>query len=377
MARIRVLMLGWEFPPYINGGLGVACEGLAHALAANTDLSLILPSVGNPYQEGPIRIIPTSRSPHSPVLEAYFDATPGEELYQGDLEQRVMSFAWEALEKSREIHFDVIHAHDWMTAVAGLEIRKQLGKPLIFHVHSLSYDRAGPEEKGRIYDIEKQAIHEADLIIAVSHYTREICINHYKADPEKTTVVYNGITPVQTYRTPKSFPDKLVVFLGRMTKQKGPMHFLKIANAVLSKNPNVRFTMAGTGDQLHALMAESVRLGISDRCHFTGFLEREQIHDLLSKADVYCMPSVSEPFGLSALEAAQFGVPIVISKQSGAAEILPDAEIADALDTEQMAHGILRKLEFGEIDNLLPVRNWEEAANNVLAQYVSLLKHPT
>jgi glycosyltransferase involved in cell wall biosynthesis len=376
MAKIRVLMLGWEFPPLINGGLGVACEGLADALARKSELNLILPGAGHAAPKSPFRIISTEHGIHSSGLQPYWDADPAEDLYRGDLEQKVMRYARQALEISQKVPFDIIHANDWMTAIAGLEIRKQSGKPLVFHVHSLSYDRAGPEEKGWIHHLEKRVIHEADLVVAVSHYTRGICVGHYDADPVQTTVIHNGISPVEAYRSPKPFADQLVVFLGRMTRQKGPMHFLKIAREVLSRNPNVRFAMAGTGDQLHALMAGSVRLGIADRCHFTGFLGRKQIHDLLSMADVYCMPSLSEPFGLSALEAAQFGVPCVISNQSGVAEILPGAQTANAFDTGQMALAILTQLEAGIAGQPLEIRSWEKAVTDVLTQYEILLSRP-
>ena len=372
MPKIHALMLGWEFPPLISGGLGVACEGLAKALAGKVELGLILPASENPAPDEPIQIIPINYAFHESDLDPYPDARPTDGLYQGDLEQKVMSYAWRALKTSRDIFFDVIHAHDWMTAVAGLEIRKQSGQPLIFHVHSLTYDRGGPDEKGWIHEIEKRAIQEADLVIAVSDYTKKICVEHYNASPSKTVVVHNGISPVKAYRTPKVFPDQLVVFLGRITRQKNPIHFLEIAREVLTHNPQVRFAMAGTGDQLHTLMAASVRLGISDRCHFTGFLDRKGVQHLLSMADVYCMPSVSEPFGLSALEAAQFGVPSVISAQSGASEILPDAEIADANNTEQMALGILKQLKAGNVQQAHPLRSWDEAANEILNLYQKL-----
>lgn len=373
MAKIRILMLGWEFPPQISGGLGVACEGLAKALSEDTELSLFLPGCGNSFPNDSIRIIPTGDFAHSPALQPYLDANPAKNLYLGDLENRVTDYARDTLEASMKVPFDIIHSHDWMTALAGLKIKRNSGKPLVFHVHSLSYDRAGPDESGRIHEIEKQVIQEADLVIAVSQYTRKICIDHYAANPAKTVVVHNGISPVHAYRTAKPFRDQLVVFLGRMTRQKGPMHFLKIAHKVLDHNPKVRFAMAGTGDQLHTLMAGSVRLGIADRCHFTGFLDRVKIHNLLSMADVYCMPSVSEPFGLSSLEASQFGVPSVISKQSGVAEILPNAITADAFDTEGMALAVLKQLEIGSAAQAHPIRSWEDAASDILDEYEILV----
>ena len=373
MASFHILMLGWEFPPHIAGGLGVACEGLAKALSENTELSLFLPGIGNSYVNNSIRIIPTGDFNHSPALQPYLDANPAKNVYLGDFKNRVANYARDSLEASMKVPFDIIHAHDWMTALAGLKIKKISGKPLVFHVHSLGYDRAGPDENRWIHEIEKQIIQAADLVIAVSQYTRKICIDHYAANPAKTVVVHNGISPVRAYRSPKPFPQQLVIFLGRMTSQKGPMQFLEIARKVLDHNPKVRFAMAGTGDQLDALMATSVRFGIADRCHFTGFLDREKIHDLFSMADVYCMPSVSEPFGLSALEASQFGVPSIISKQSGVAEILPGAITVDPFDTKEMALGILKQLKAGRDEKDLPIRSWEDAASEILDQYKILV----
>ena len=377
MARIRTLMLGWEFPPFINGGLGVACEGLVNALAPRSELSLFLPKFRNSASKKKIRIIPTHYLTHPADFDPYLDANQTEEIYNKDLDERVEMYSDEAIEASKEISFDVIHAHDWLTAIAALKIREKSGKPLIFHVHSLNYDRAGSDEQGQIYNLEKQVLQKADHVIAVSHYTKKICTDYYEANPEKISVIHNGISPIQAYRHPKPFPDHLVVFLGRMTRQKGPSHFLEIAQKVLSQISNVRFVMAGTGDQLKTLMTKSIRLGIANRCHFTGFLGREKIRDLLSMADVYCMPSVSEPFGLSALEAAQFGVPVVISKQSGAAEILTEAKTVDAFDTEQMASGILKQLDAGITIEPLPIRDWEDVASDGVILYESLLNRAT
>lgn len=375
MARPRVLMLGWEFPPLINGGLGVACEGLALALAGKTELNLILPKSGATASAPPIHSA-FSLSEVPLDLNAYLDArnspSPSQTLYEGDLRQKILSFASEALKMAQTSSFDLIHAHDWMTGLAALEIRKQSGKPLLFHVHSLSHDRVGPDESGWIHQLEQRIIQEADLTIAVSNYTRQICLNHYHANPAKTSVVHNGISPVEAYRSTKPFSESLVVFLGRMTSQKGPIRFLQIAREVLRHNPKVRFVIAGTGDLLHRSMAESVRLGLAEHCHFTGFLNRQEVHQLFSMADVYCMPSTSEPFGLSALEAAQFGVPTVISNRSGVAEILNSAKTADASDTKKMAHEILAQIEAGVTKPPVDLRSWDQAADEILQHYKKL-----
>lgn len=314
-----------------------------------------VPSELHPYLDAPA----LDQSPHH--------------LYGPDLDARVVDFAKKSSRIASDQNFDLIHAHDWMTALAGLEIRKQTGKPLIFHTHSLTYDRAGPDERGWIYEIEKSILQSADLVIAVSHYCRQICLDHYDAPPAKVVVVHNGASPVRSFRSPKPFPEKLVVFLGRLTGQKGPASFLKIAQKVLETEKNTRFAIAGTGDQLRSLMAGAVRLGIQGNFHFTGFLNRKKVHELLSMADAYCMPSVSEPFGLSALEAAQFGVPAVLSIQSGVAEVLKSARTADCGDTDAMARHL--RIILSETHDLKPhcVRSWEEAAGETLVLYRGLL----
>ncbi|MFT6864083.1 MAG: glycogen(starch) synthase [Akkermansiaceae bacterium] len=387
-------MLGWEFPPILHGGLGVACEGLGRALSKNARLTFILPKGESTSLNENLRLIGLNQADHSgkdsgkmeafsvvehvpsdlrPYLDAETFSMDPADLYGPDLGAKVIAFAQKVTHASRHHDFDIIHAHDWMTALAGLEVRKQTGKPLVFHTHSLTYDRAGPAERGWIYEIEKNILKSADLVIAVSHYCRQICLDHYEAPPEKVVVVHNGASPVRSFRSSKPFPEKLVVFLGRVTGQKGPGHFLKIAQKVLSSESNVRFAVAGTGEQLHPLMAGAVRLGIQKKFHFTGFLNRKKIHRLLSMADAYCMPSVSEPFGLSALEAAQFGVPAVLSKQSGVAEILPSARTADSWDTDAMAAHLIEILSKKGDFRPTVVRTWDEAAAETLVCYQGLL----
>ena len=387
-------MLGWEFPPILNGGLGVACEGLGRALAKNASLTFILPKAESTTLNHNLRLVGLNQANQSgedagkiegfsvvehvpselrPYLDAATFSMDPDDLYGPDLDARVIDFAKKATHAASHHEFDIIHAHDWMTALAGLEIRKQTGKPLVFHTHSLTYDRAGPAGRGWIYEIEKSILKSADLVIAVSHYCRKICLDHYEAPPEKVVVVHNGASPIRSFRSPKPFPEKLVVFLGRLTGQKGPAHFLEIAQKVLKSESNVRFAIAGIGEQLHPLMAGAVRLGIQRNFHFTGFLNRKRVHQLLAMANAYCMPSVSEPFGLSALEAAQFGVPAILSKQSGVAEILPSARTANSWDTDAMATHLIDVLSKNADLQPTVVRTWDEAASETLVFYQGLL----
>ena len=359
MSEPHVLMLGWEYPPFVSGGLGVACEGLVEALRKETSLTLVLPRQFDGTAESP--------SPASP----YADGSP--ELYGPDLVAEVEDYARRAVDKAKRADFDLIHAHDWMTARAGLEIRAQTGKPLVFHVHSLTYDRAGSEERSWIREVEEEVIQQANLVVAVSEYTRQICLDHYGAEPEKTVVVHNGIRPVTPYRLDRPFTHKLVVFVGRLVAQKNPRLFLEIAAKVLAENPNVRFAMAGAGEQLRGLMAHAVRLGIGDKVHFTGFLNRKKIHDLFAMADLLCMPSTSEPFGLSALEAAQFGVPVVISEESGASEILSHARTVTKDDPDGFAHELIELLANESPSLPRPSRSWGAVAEELLAHYRTIL----
>lgn len=390
MKKMNVLMIGWEFPPLINGGLGVACLGLAEAMSKYVNLSIILPrtdpefivnnveligvnninvddlNMGDYISEyetfAEVDTIETTILPYvtdenvlkdkiagkevkeyitSKTSKAQIDAFKEGNLYGDDVINKVIEYSRIAVKIAAKKDFDVIHAHDWMTFLAGVEIKKQFNKPLVLHVHALQYDRGGPDARGWIYDLEKYAMEHADIVIPVSHYTGGICVNHYGIDPAKVKPVHNGALPVKTYHAEKSFPEAMILFLGRITEQKGPEFFLDIASEVIKHNKKVRFVMAGTGDKLKRLIETGAYKHVGDKFHFTGFLNKEKVNKLLSMTDVYCMPSVSEPFGLSALEAAQFGIPAVISKQSGVAEVLNGALKADYWDTKLMAKHII------------------------------------
>lgn len=439
MKRLRVLTLGWEFPPLINGGLGVACLGLSRALAKHADLTVVVPSADlnmadgagtdfqllglnnlslekirsvekryryesfaqvrevpvhlDPYQENGVlvgetvaelRKLPRGEEIFSETTLKQLDSFKNGELYGPDLGGKVVEFAKIAAKLAMLDDFDIIHAHDWMTYLAGIEVKKATGKPLVVHVHALQYDRAGADARGWIYDLEKYGLEEADRIIPVSRYTGEVLSLHYGIDPAKIHPVHNGADPVDVFITKKKFPEKLVLFLGRLTSQKGPEFFLETASKVIGRNPRVRFVVAGTGDKLRPLIETGAFRGLGGHFHFTGFLDKQKVHDLLSMTDVYCMPSVSEPFGLSALEAAQFGIPAVISKQSGVAEVLKGALKADHWDVELMAKHITDLLEDEELRAAvveqarkdIAASTWDAAAAKVMAIYEDLVTPP-
>ncbi|MDQ3289867.1 MAG: glycosyltransferase [Bacteroidota bacterium] len=414
MKKLKVLMLGWEFPPIVSGGLGAACYGISKSLAEKVDLTLILPKsdpdfilqnvnltglnnvdIQNIKAEftkpdysafGDVMYVPSNIMPYQTEEELPADVTysiptaepeaaapapavkpayhpvaitePVEELNvfgqtsleKMDANSAVIQYARYATRLSSQKDFDLIYAHDWMTFLAGVELKLVSGKPLVVHVHSLSYDRAGIDSQGWIYELEKQALEKADFIIPVSEYTSKIIQNEYGISADRIQAVYNGIEPKQPKRKEKSpEEDKIVLFLGRVTEQKGASYFLDIASKVLEKTKDVQFVMAGTGNQLQDLIASDQYLQLDNKFEFTGFLDREKVENLLAIADVYCMPSVSEPFGLSAIEAAQFGVPAVISNQSGVAEVLHSALKADYNDVDTMAANIISLLEDEEL----------------------------
>lgn len=382
-------MLGWEFPPIINGGLGIACHDLCAAMSKHAKVTMIIPRSSPEFKMRNINLIGLNsidpktlrdihfklehylhsdvhyvdadlnpyhsekdefktKDSHQPSVTQTDSEIEGfriDNLYGGDVVAKVKHFARMATRLAMNIDFDVIHAHDWMTMLAGMEIKAQTGKPLVVHVHSLEFDRSGPESRGWVYQVEKEGMQQADLLLPVSNYTADIIINHYGIDPKKIFAVHNGIRSVTPFRSPRVFPEKTVLFIGRLTRQKGPEHFLEIASKVAEKEPNVRFVMAGTGDYWSRLLEDSAFRHLGNRFHLTGFLDSEKLKYLLSVSDVYCMPSVSEPFGLSAVEAAQFGVPCVISRQSGVAEVLNGSLKFDFWDTTKAADYIINLLK--------------------------------
>ncbi|HOY94337.1 MAG TPA: glycosyltransferase family 4 protein [Catalimonadaceae bacterium] len=425
MARTKVLMLGWEFPPVLTGGLGTACYGLVKALSKYADVQLIIPQADRNQTLENVRIkglnyygITGEQSIELPEvpLEEYAKVTkvPAEfsnpypvgigfakeakalvspeairalystsEPYGPNIMQKVATYAEVVSRMALEMDFDVIHAHDWITYPAAVKIKEMTGKPLVVHVHSLETDRVGEKAKGdwnKVYEVEFKGMSKADRVIPVSRYTQDCAMAHYNIPEEKFYPVHNAIDPAETFRIPNNSGEKLVLFLGRVTFQKGPEFMVETAWKLLQVYPNVLFFVAGVGDMMDELKKKVLERKIDHKFVFAGFLSKSNVKKVLAQADVYFMPSVSEPFGLSALEAAQFDVPCVISKQSGVAEVLPNALNADFWDTESFANYIYGLLNYEGIreDMISKTRKdiaqltWDDSARDVMEVYESL-----
>lgn len=306
--------------------------------------------------------------------------------YGSSLLQEVSNYGLVAAEIAKNETFDLIHAHDWLTYSAGIAAKKVSGKPLIIHVHATEFDRAGEHVNSLVYNIERMGMEAADRIIAVSNLTRKTVIDKYHIAPEKVFTVYNAVEPKESEGQPfkRSLDEHVVTFLGRITYQKGPEYFVEAAYKVLQKTDRVRFVMAGSGDMLRKMIRRAARLGIADRFHFTDFLKGQDVDKMFALSDVYVMPSVSEPFGISPLEAMRSNVPVIISKQSGVSEILRHAIKIDFWDIDAMADAIYGLVKYTalssmfrrhgkeEVDNL----KWENAARHVKEQYLNMIKNP-
>lgn len=425
---MKVLMFGWEFPPHITGGLGTACYGITKGLAAfGTEVIFVVPkaygdedqnfvSIRNAsdvvitekdlqqttlwknfrYIEVGSRIIPyldpedftkvyESAVPELKFTENFlnkqfhFSGSYGPSLYD-----EVSNYALIAGQIAANNDFDVIHAHDWLTYFAGVAAKKVSGKPLVVHVHATEFDRSGEHVNQRVYDIERAGMQAADKIIAVSNLTRNIIINRYGIDPQKVVTVHNSVEPVNipeiTVR--KGFKEKVVTFLGRITFQKGPDYFIEAAKKVIDRDPDVRFVMAGSGDMLNKMIRRVAKLGIATKFHFAGFLKGNEVYEMFAMSDVYVLPSVSEPFGISPLEAMMSDVPVVISKQSGVAEVLKHAIKVDFWDVDALADSIYGMLHYPALSKMFKkfgkqeVINlrWENSAFNINEVYKSVLK---
>jgi glycosyltransferase involved in cell wall biosynthesis len=304
--------------------------------------------------------------------------------YGPDLFSEIARYALVANVIAQDIEFDVIHAHDWLTYPAGIAAKQVSGKPLVIHVHATDFDRSGGNVNPNVYAIEKQGMDAADKIITVSNLTRQVVIDKYGIDPAKVITVYNAVEP---YRHEDSTPfvsgfnEKIVTFLGRITFLKGPEYFVEAASRVLQKMDNVRFVMAGSGDMMNKMIRRAAQLKITHKFHFTGFLKGDDVFRMLHMSDVYIMPSVSEPFGISPLEAMQARVPVIISHQSGVAEILSNAIKIDYWDVDAMADAIHGILKYPKLSKMLARQGkkescnlkWEDSARKVKQVYRSAI----
>jgi len=422
-------MFGWEFPPHISGGLGTACFGLTKALVSlHHEISFVIPRVltdagsahvklisasGVPVRKRSaetakvfkgldIRLINStlgpylSKSQYDAVMKgnalkqsAYdkstkemkgsrvFDISPH---YGPNLIAEVIRYAKVAGSIAERQSFDVIHAHDWMTVFAGLYAKEKSGKPLVLHIHSLEFDRSGKHVNQNIYYVERFGMVAADHIIAVSHYTKNMIVKHYGINPDKISVVHNAVSRTEAgtmYHVEKNPDKKIILFLGRITFQKGPDYFVEAAAKVLKKIPEVTFVMAGSGDMMPRMIERVAELGIGKNFHFTGFLQGTEVEQIFTMSDLYIMPSVSEPFGISPLEAMIYDVPVIISRQSGVAEILHHALKVDFWDVNEIANKIIAILKYPSLvaeiveksrEELHNVR-WETAAEKIVEIY--------
>lgn len=405
---MRVLMFGWEYPPHISGGLGTACLGITQGLAdRNVDVVFVVPKVygdegcpegmligaeGTPHllQQVPQRLerllhvsVPSGihAYPHG-SLEGQSQrvhkfrrtgtiATQNEFHFSGgygeNLIAEVAHYASIGGRIAKEHDFDVIHSHDWPTFPAGIVAKKASGKPLIVHVHATEYDRSGVNINQQVYAIEKMGIDEADMVICVSNLTKHKLINFYHTDPGKIEVVHNGVEHYENTLTAeeatKNVPEKVVTYLGRITYQKGPSFFVDAAKMVLDIVPNVRFVMAGDGDMLPEMVERVAHHRIGDRFHFTGFLRGKEVAKLFAQTDVFVMSSVSEPFGIVPLEAMQLKVPVVLSRQSGVAEVLKYVIKVDFWDVPALADAIYGLVTYPALHSFLGTNGYTESLN--------------
>lgn len=407
---MRVLMFGWEFAPLISGGLGVACAGLVKAMTAQgAEVTFVLPKMPKEIKVPGVNILAADRRnsklklKHIPLNETinaynsagYIPGAPGNApwqrrtpqanaLYGGNLAAEVHRYAEIAKLIAKAVPHDVIHCHDWMTYQAGINAKEVSGKPLVVHVHATEFDRGGGNGVNpHVFNLEKQGFEKADLIMTVSQFTKDKVVHNYGIPVAKVEVTHNAIEftepPKDVSKLSKT--DKIVLFLGRITLQKGPDWFLHAARKVVDKDANVKFIVAGNGDMEAFMIEKAAELGLAKNVLFTGFLSGADIDRAYKMADVYVMPSVSEPFGLTPLEAMRNGTPVIISKQSGVSEVIRHCLKVDFWDTHQMANKILGILYYKELQDELGVQgmrevhklSWNETANKVLGLYGNLL----
>lgn len=414
-------MFGWEFPPHILGGLGTASYGLTKGMYnnGNMDITFVIPKPWGDEPKEFAHIIGANSTPVAwrDVSREYVEGRIGKvmdpELYYGlrdhiyadfnymrlndlgciefsgkypdNLIEEINNYSIVAGVIARSIDCDVIHSHDWLTYPAGVHAKNVTGKPLVIHVHATDFDRSRGNVNPTVFGIEKDGMNNADHIITVSDLTRRTVIEKYGISPEKVTTVHNAVIPLddELLNLPrKERKEKVITFLGRITMQKGPEYFVEAAAKVLQKTKNVRFVMAGSGDMMDAMIRLAAKRGIADRFHFTGFLRGKQVYEMLAESDVYVMPSVSEPFGISPLEAMEMGVPSIISIQSGCAEILTNVIKTDYWDIDAMADAMHSLISYPALHHELRDRGieeihgitWEKAGKKVIDIYHKVIE---
>ena len=417
---MKALMFGWEFPPHILGGLGTASFGLTKGMAENGDIDITF-VIPKPWGDEPkdfARIIGANTTPVAwrDVNWDYVQSRVGNVIdpqlyydlrdhiyadfnymntndlgciefsgrYPDNLLEEINNYSIVAGVIARTVQCDVIHSHDWLTYPAGIHAKQVTGKPLVLHVHATDFDRSRGNVNPTVFNIERDGFLNADHIITVSNLTRRTVVEKYGIDPAKVTTVHNAVEPLSDELLNVTIPpkhEKVVTFLGRITMQKGPEYFVEAASQVLHKVHDVQFVMAGGGDMMEKMIKLAAERDISDRFHFAGFLRGKEVYEMLKASDVYIMPSVSEPFGISPLEAMQMGVPSIISKQSGCAEILHNVIKVDYWDVNAMADAIYSIIKYPAMykqlsENGLKEVNqivWKKAGAKVIDIYKQLI----
>lgn len=423
---MKVLMFGWEFPPHILGGLGTASYGITKGLSQQPDVEITfcIPKPWGDEDKSFMNLIGMSQVPivwrdvqydyvkerigdkMSPELYydlrnniyADFSYRHTDDLgciefsgrYPDNLYEEINNYSIVAGVISRQQQFDIIHAHDWLTYPAGIHAKHLTGKPLVIHVHATDFDRSRGKVNPTVYAMEKDGMDHADCIMCVSELTRQTVIRHYHQPPSKCVTMHNAVYPLEPkvlemVNSPRERErkEKIVTFLGRITMQKGPEYFVEAAAQVLNRTNNIRFCMAGSGDKMNEMIHLAVQRGISDRFHFPGFMKGNQVYEAFHNSDVYVMPSVSEPFGISPLEAMQCGVPSIISKQSGCAEILNNCIKTDYWDIDAMADAIYSICTNESLYNYLKVEGrkevdqitWERVGERIYNCYRQVLNY--
>lgn len=420
---MKALMFGWEFPPHILGGLGTASYGLTKGMVecGDMDITFVIPKPWGDEDKSFAKIVGANCTPvvwkdvtyqyvekrigYYTDPQTYFDmrnhiyadfsymhtndlgCIEFSGRYPENLLEEINNYSIVAGVIARTESFDIIHSHDWLTYPAGIHAKKVTGKPLVIHVHATDFDRSRGNVNPKVFAIEKDGMNYADHIITVSDLTRRTVIEKYGINPSKVTTVHNAVEPIspqiEALKPERNTNDKVVTFLGRITMQKGPEYFVEAAAKVLKRTKGVRFVMAGSGDKMEEMIQLAADRDIADKFHFTGFLKGMQVYEMLKSSDVYIMPSVSEPFGISPLEAMQVGVPSIISKQSGCAEILNNVIKTDYWDIDSMADAIYSIVTYpamyehlriegkNEVDQIV----WTKAGQKVIDIYNNILNH--
>ncbi len=416
----KVLMIGWDYPPDITGGIGTVCHWLNEALDKKGVTLKIITSTPRQQSDAPryqddgkeeiefIHLadkefdkitkcylnqlsVPTAVTPYQyPNLDTKIDKTQSDVLNKimgqnsSVMKDLLLKYSKKVLLAVKGEHFDLIHAHDWPTFQAAQLVKDIVKCPVILHVHSTELDRMTIFANSAIIEMEKQGFAIADSIISVSNFTKKILVDFYNVDPSKIKVIHNGVPKgfdnLSINQDLPDFKEKIITFCGRITQQKGPGYFVNAAFKLIEKYPDVRFIMAGEGNQKNEMISMVAALGISRKFHFPGFLSIQQVKELLCISDLVVMPSVSEPFGLIAVEAISVGVPVIVSKESGVSEILQNINQVDYWETEELAdemykclnHPNLAKRRVFESQKDLKDYSWEKVADRVIELYETI-----